>query len=41
MPEEDLQCVKKTGDAWRSLKKLSTLEDMVLDVDTKSPALLR
>ena len=36
--EEDLWCLKKTGDAWRGLAKLSTLEDIVLDVDTKSPA---
>jgi len=36
--EEDLWCLKKTRDAWRGLAKLSTLEDIVLDVDTKSPA---
>ena len=36
--EEDLWCLKKTGDAWRGLAKLSTLEDIVLDVHTKSPA---
>ena len=38
VPEEDLWCLKKTRDAWRSLAKLSTLEDIALDVDTKSPA---
>ena len=38
VPEEDLWCLNKTRDAWRSLTKLSTLEDIVLDVDTKSPA---
>ena len=38
VPEEDLWCLKKPRDAWRSLAKLSTLEDIVLDVDTKSPA---
>ena len=38
VPEEDLWCLKKTHDAWRSVAKLSTREDMVLDVDTKSPA---
>ena len=35
MPEEDLWCLKKTRDAWRSLTNLSTLQDIVLDVDTK------
>ena len=38
VPEEDLWCLKKTHDAWRSVAKLSTREDMVFDVDTKSPA---
>ena len=38
VPEEDLWCLKKTRDAWRSLAKLSTLDDIVLDVDAKSPA---
>ena len=37
-PEEDFRCLKKTCDAWRSLMKLSTLEDIVHDVNTKSSA---
>ena len=37
MPEEDLWSLKKIPDAWRSLTQFSTLEDIVLDVDTKSP----
>ena len=38
VPDEDLWCLNKTRDAWRSLMKLSTLEDIALDVDTKTPA---
>ena len=34
-------CLKKTRDAWRSLTKLSTLEDIVLDVQESRLAALK
>ena len=32
------RCLKKTYDGWRSLIMFSTPEDIVLDIDTESPA---